>query len=92
MIQISVGIARTENKILMINRGEKQEKLDIEMIGEEKKIKNQATRKIKWAVDEKRRKLSELKTAQWRAWRRQPLLRTARENHTLSFYELHKQN
>ena len=41
------------------NREKKQEKLDIEMIGPVKKKKkksNQATRKIKWAVDEKRRK------------------------------------
>lgn len=42
------------------NREKKQEKLDIEMIGlvkkKKKKIKPGYKKKIKWAVDEKRRK------------------------------------
>ncbi len=58
MLKIGV-IEDTYDRDRRANREKKQEKLDIEMIGsgeEEKEKSNQATRKIKWAVDEKRRK------------------------------------
>ena len=50
------AIEDTYDRDRRANREKRQEKLDIEMIGLVKKIKPGYKKKIKWAVDEKRRK------------------------------------
>ena len=52
------GFVDTYDRDRRVNREKSREKLDLEMIGlvKKKKKSNQATKKIQWAVDEKRRK------------------------------------